>query len=78
MSGWRSATGSPDLTRRWAVCPPHLKAPLLLTAIEGRSQAEAAGLLGVSVKTVETRVARARRKLYDALGDTTAARGAPE
>jgi len=58
--------------------PPHLKAPLLLTAIEGRSQAEAAGLLGVSVKTVETRVARARRKLYDALGDTTAARGAPE
>jgi len=58
--------------------PPHLKAPLLLTAIEGRSQAEAAGLLGVSVKAVETRVARARRKLYDALGDTTAARAVPE
>jgi RNA polymerase sigma-70 factor (ECF subfamily) len=47
--------------------PPHLKAPLLLTAIEGRSQAEAAGILGVTVKTVETRVARARRKLFDVL-----------
>ena len=52
--------------------PPHLKAPLLLTAIEGRSQAETAGLLGVSVKTVETRVARARRKLSDALGGASA------
>lgn len=57
--------------------PPHLKAPLLLTAIEGRSQAEAAGILGVSVKAVETRVARARRKLSDALGDRPAA-PAPE
>lgn len=52
--------------------PPQLKAPLLLTAIEGRSQAETAGMLGVSIKTVETRVARARRKLSEALGDTTA------
>ena len=52
--------------------PPHLKAPLLLTAIEGRSQAETAGILRVSIKTVETRVARARRKLADALGETTA------
>lgn len=58
--------------------PPHLKAPLLLTVIEGRSQAETAGLLGVSTKTVETRVARARRKLSDALGDTTAVRAVPE
>lgn len=58
--------------------PPHLKAPLLLTAIEERSQAEAAGMLGVSIKTVETRVARARRKLSDALGGTTAVRAVPE
>lgn len=58
--------------------PLHLKAPLLLTAIEGRSQAETAGILGLSVKTVETRVARARRKLSDALGGTTAARAVPE
>ena len=49
--------------------PPHLKAPLLLTAIEGRSQLETAGILRISVKAVETRVARARRKLADALRD---------
>lgn len=48
---------------------PHLKAPLLLTAIEGRSQAEAAAILGISVKAVETRVARARRKLSAVLRD---------
>ncbi|MGV9005904.1 MAG: RNA polymerase sigma factor [Brevundimonas sp.] len=57
--------------------PPHLKAPLLLTAIEGRSQAETGGILGVSVKTVETRVARARRKLSDALQDATTAPPTP-
>ena len=58
--------------------PPHLKAPLLLTAIEGRSQAETAGILGISVKTVETRVARARRKLSDALRDSVAGPPFPE
>lgn len=58
--------------------PPRLKAPLLLTAIEGRSQAETAGILGISVKAVETRVARARRKLSDALRDTAARPHAPE
>ena len=58
--------------------PPHLKAPLMLTAIEGRSQAETAGMLGVSIKTVETRVARARRKLSEALDDTPAVRAALE
>lgn len=47
--------------------PPQLKEPLILTAIEERSQAEAAALLGISVKAVETRVARARRKLADTL-----------
>jgi RNA polymerase sigma-70 factor (ECF subfamily) len=58
--------------------PPHLKAPLLLTAIEGRSQAETARILGVSIKTVETRVARARRKLSDALRDAAAGPPVPE
>ena len=57
--------------------PPHLKAPLLLTAIEGHSQATTAGMLGVSIKTVETRVARARRKLSEAMHDPTAAPAAP-
>lgn len=43
--------------------PAKLKESLLLTAIEERSHAEAAAILGISVKAVETRVARARQKL---------------
>jgi RNA polymerase sigma-70 factor (ECF subfamily) len=43
--------------------PDTLKAPLLLTAFEGLSQQEAAAILGVSAKSVETRVYRARRAL---------------
>ncbi len=43
--------------------PPSLKEPLLLTAIEGLSHQEAAGLLGLSVKAVETRVYRAKLAL---------------
>lgn len=55
--------------------PSHLLAPLLLTAIEGRSQVETAGILRISVKAVETRLARARRKLSDALRDDPAGSG---
>lgn len=55
------------LTRRLhaaiAALPSKLKEPLLLTAIEERSQAETAEILGLSVKAVEMRVARARQKL---------------
>ncbi len=40
-----------------------LKAPLLLTAFEGYSQQEAGEILGLSTKTVETRVYRARKLL---------------
>lgn len=58
--------------------PPHLKAPLLLTALEGRSQSEAAGILGISVKAVETRVARARRRLSDVLRDPADSPAQPE
>lgn len=58
--------------------PPHLKAPLLLTAIEGRSQGETALILGITIKAVETRVARARSKLSDALRDTTSPLGVIE
>lgn len=46
-----------------AALPSKLKEPLLLTAIEERSQAETAQILGLSVKAVEMRVARARQKL---------------
>ncbi len=46
-----------------AALPAKLKEPLLLTAIEERSQAEAASILGVSAKAVEMRVGRARQML---------------
>ena len=47
--------------------PTALKEALILTAFEGFSQQEAAQMLGVSVKTVETRVYRARKFLVDQL-----------
>jgi RNA polymerase sigma factor (sigma-70 family) len=43
--------------------PAALREPLLLCTIDALSQAEAAEALGVSVKTIETRVRRARRAL---------------
>jgi RNA polymerase sigma factor (sigma-70 family) len=52
-----------------AALPTTLKEPLLLTAIEERSQAEAAAILGVSIKAVETRVARARQMLAGRLAE---------
>lgn len=48
--------------------PAQLKAPLLLTAFEGLSQQQAGDILGVSAKTVETRVYRARKRLAKVLG----------
>lgn len=47
--------------------PRQLKEPLLLTVFGELSQADAGRQLGISVKSVETRIARARRKLGDAL-----------
>jgi RNA polymerase sigma-70 factor (ECF subfamily) len=43
--------------------PPKLKEPLLLTYFDDLTQQEAADLLGVTVKTIETRVYRARQRL---------------
>lgn len=48
--------------------PLRLREPLVLTALEGMSQQEAADALDVTVKAVETRVRRARAKLALALG----------
>ena len=48
--------------------PHSLRAALVLTAIEGRSQADAAQLLGTTAKAVETRVSRARSHLARILG----------
>jgi RNA polymerase sigma-70 factor (ECF subfamily) len=51
------------LDRAIAALPPQLKAPLLLTAFEGLSQQATGDILGVTAKTVETRVYRARKLL---------------
>lgn len=58
------------LQRALSRLPDALKAPLLLVALEGRSHAEAAFVLGITPKAVETRIARARKKLAEALGWT--------
>ena len=47
--------------------PAKLKEPLLLTYFDDLTQQEAANLLGVTVKTIETRVYRARQRLAELL-----------
>ena len=47
--------------------PVALKEPLILCAIEGHSQAQAADILGISEKAVETRIRRARTALQEKL-----------
>jgi RNA polymerase sigma-70 factor (ECF subfamily) len=51
------------LDKAIAALPAPLKEALLLTAFDGWSQHDAAGILGVSVKAIETRVHRARKIL---------------
>lgn len=53
--------------RAIAALPDSLKAPLLLCAVEGLSQAETAAILGTSGKAVELRLRRARAALADRL-----------
>jgi len=45
--------------------PEKLKIPLIMCVLEDMSQEECAGILGVSQKTVETRIYRARKKLAE-------------
>ena len=45
--------------------PVRLREALMLVTIEGRSQAEAADLLGTTEKAIETRVYRARNRLKE-------------
>lgn len=52
-----------------AALPSALKEPLLLTVFDGMSQAEAAIILGVTAKAVETRVYRAKQRLREAFAD---------
>lgn len=47
--------------------PDGLKAPLLLTALEGLTMAEAGAVLGMSAKAVENRLYRARKALAQTL-----------
>ena len=66
----RTAEDREKLTRvsaAIAALSPRLKEALLLRTIEDMSQAEVAATLGVSEKTVETRLYRARQKLNEAL-----------
>lgn len=53
------------LDRAIAALPTVLKEPLVLTAIDGLSQREAATVLGISEKAVETRIRRARLRLAE-------------
>jgi len=50
-----------------AQLPRQLKEPLVLTMLEGLSQREAGDTLGISVKAVETRVYRAKKRLAEVL-----------
>ena len=47
--------------------PVKLREALTLVSIDGRSQREAADLLGVTEKTIETRIYRARNRLREKL-----------
>jgi RNA polymerase sigma factor (sigma-70 family) len=49
--------------------PQDLKNPLILTALEGRSHADAGELLGISPKAVEMKVYRARKLLLKKMGE---------
>ena len=53
--------------RAIARLPDTLKTVLILRGIEGLSQSEAAAVLGIGEKAVETRLYRARRRLQDDL-----------
>lgn len=65
---WIARQELATLDRAIAALPRTLKEPLLLTAFEGLSQADAGRALGISAKAVETRVYRARRALSETLG----------
>ncbi len=49
--------------------PPKLKNPFILNVLEERSQKESAEILGVTEKTIETRVYRARNRLREGMKD---------
>lgn len=56
------------LDRALSTLPDALKTPLILTALDGLSTAEAATVMGVSPKAIETRLYRARKALGAQMG----------
>lgn len=52
-----------------ATLPDGLKTPLILTALEGLTMAEAAAELGLTEKAVENRLYRARKRLMQVLNE---------
>ena len=54
-----------ELAKAVMKLPVKLKVPLIMCVLEDMSQEECAGILGVSQKTVETRIYRARKKLAE-------------
>lgn len=56
------------LDKAIARLPAQLKEPLILTVFEDMSHQEAADLLGVTPKAIETRLYRARQRLAELLG----------
>lgn len=64
-------------TRAIGKLPLSLKEPLILTAVDGLSQAETAIFLGISEKAVEIRVHRARKALGEMLAKTEMSRSKP-
>lgn len=56
------------LDRALSILPDALKTPLILTALDRLTTAEAAAVMGVSPKAVETRLYRARKALSAQMG----------
>ena len=59
----------PRVTAAMPRLPARLREALVLRTVDGLTQAEAAEVLSVSEKTIETRLYRARSKLKAQLGD---------
>jgi len=59
--------GSSDLDALVALLPPDRREAFVLTQVVGCSYEEAAGIAGVPVGTIRSRVARAREALVDAV-----------
>lgn len=76
LDGARAMEASVDLQRvgaAFAQLPDDQRAALVLVCLEGCSSAEAAGLLGIPLGTLTSRLARARAALADAMSGGGAA-----